>query len=218
MVSVKHNGFHVCGGTLISNRHVLTAARCFNSLDAREFQVQVGSIRKSYEAIFIDVRRITQHRDFDKSLFRSDIAILELSEAVEYLQPATLVFSQDEPAEGSPMTILGWGSTYRFPPQYPETLQVTTVEISSQKSCQRAYSSTHAEGSITDEDFCSDAAGAMTTACSGDAGGPGIMDGNIVVGIISYDSGCSRPGHPTLYTRVNAYEGFIMEQLTGVNH
>ncbi|XP_050548446.1 cationic trypsin-3-like, partial [Daktulosphaira vitifoliae] len=104
------------GGTLITKKHVLTAAHCVESFSPKDLTVTIGEHdrktdtgRKSVHHVL----RIHRHQDFRLSTFDNDIAILELREPAPLESPwvrlACLPTSSDISYEGSKGTVIGWG-------------------------------------------------------------------------------------------------------------
>lgn len=113
MVGLYRNARLYCGGALISNKHILTAAHCVHSFDRKDIKVFIGG--HNITSDYVDTRRIGrifEHEYFDTVTFDFDIAILELSKPVQYgpkVQPACLPQTQFEDYSGKSAMIAGWG-------------------------------------------------------------------------------------------------------------
>ncbi|XP_049324121.1 uncharacterized protein LOC103042929 isoform X3 [Astyanax mexicanus] len=89
MASLQRNGTHVCGGTLVSEKHVLSSADCFSSSpNASDWTVVLGSHKQNGSnpnSVSISVRNITLSKESE-----NNIAVLELSQKPplsDYIQP-----------------------------------------------------------------------------------------------------------------------------------
>lgn len=84
----KENGIrraYQCGGALITDQHVLTAAHCV--VDAIHVQVQLGhhlyfQASKDSKAVYIPVQKIYTHEGYRPITFHNDVALLKLKEKV----------------------------------------------------------------------------------------------------------------------------------------
>ncbi|XP_012272269.1 proclotting enzyme [Orussus abietinus] len=213
-------GRQFCGGSLIDDRHILSAAHCvahMNSWDVARLTVRLGdyNIKISNEVRHIErrVKRVVRHRGFDSRTLYNDVAILTLDQPVpftEQIRPICLP-TGSQLYQGKTATVIGWGSLRESGPQ-PAILQEVSIPVWSNNECKAKYGAA-APGGIVDSFLC--AGRAAKDSCSGDSGGPlMINDGRWTqVGIVSWGIGCGKGQYPGVYTRVTHFLPWILKNL-----
>ncbi|KAI4489963.1 hypothetical protein M0804_004145 [Polistes exclamans] len=213
-------GRQFCGGSLVDEKHVLTAAHCvvnMNSWDVARLTVHLGdyNIKTNSEIRHVErrVKRVVRHRNFNSRTLYNDVAILTMSEPVEFteqIRPICLP-SGSKLYTGMTATVIGWGSLRESGPQ-PAILQEVSIPVWSNKDCKFKYGSA-APGGIVDSFLC--AGKAARDSCSGDSGGPLMVnDGRWTqIGIVSWGIGCGKGQYPGVYTRITHFLPWIYKNL-----
>ncbi|CAL1278302.1 unnamed protein product [Larinioides sclopetarius] len=124
----KRNGARSpdCGGALVTDRHVVTAAHCVvtgrgsTTMNPNQLSVRLGAhdLRQSNEpdALDIPVEAVRRHEQFDPRTYKNDIAVLRLSRPVQFsnhTSPVCLPFDSltNEDLTGKTSTVTGFGTT-----------------------------------------------------------------------------------------------------------
>lgn len=211
---------HFCGGSLIRNNRVLTAAHCVEGLQASEIEVVVGAHDLKNDPVErIGVQEIIMNPDYDPYSLDSDIALLSLSRSL----PGETVplISATFPLEGETGTALGWGYTDPDRLSPSETLQQVALPVVSNPDCNTAFNAYDGypyDDPITANMLCAGDPLGGKDACIGDSGGPLIVyEGGEwrLAGLVSWGEGCAEPGLYGVYTRVSAFIEFIDGNLQG---
>jgi len=205
-----------CGGTLISDRHVLTAAHCTAGQTADKIKVLVGE-HNIRDSVFnrVDVASISDDPNYNSQTLFNDFSVLTLTQPLSFsraVRPACLPFNRTELYTGRTATVTGWGTLSSGGLQ-PETLQKVNVTVNTQQDCRNVYGT----NSIGDVHLCAMAPG--KDSCQGDSGGPLVVQEHgkyALAGVVSFGIGCARPGVPGVYARVTANMDWIIQTTNNV--
>ncbi|XP_041360608.1 uncharacterized protein LOC121376891 [Gigantopelta aegis] len=218
-VSIQRVRKHYCGGSLISDKFVITAAHCVEAyrLDFRYIEVVVGATDISKKEKYqrrIKIKRLTIHNHIYH--VKNDVALIELAEPVvfnDYVRPVCLPDDRDVFSRSSQCYATGWGRTVSFEGPKPAWLQEAKMSLWNTEKCN---SSLAWNSRISDTHVCAGYYSGIISPCLGDSGGPLVCLTNEntwkLRGVTSFVSKkCKQPGRPAVFSDVIVFKDWILE-------
>ncbi|XP_017071334.1 trypsin [Drosophila eugracilis] len=213
---------NLCGGTILSNRWIVTAAHCLQDPKTKlsKVLIYVGSLKTNGKEILVNRSNTIVHQKFDRKTVANDIALIKLPKKLtfnKYVQPARLPSTKYK-YTGRTAIISGWGLTTKQQPS--KWLQYIRVPIISNNECERQWNrQLNGKGrKVVPYSFiCIDSKKGLP--CRGDSGGPMVLDdgSRTLVGIVSHGfDGAFKKRLPDISTRVSSFLKWIKYYSNGL--
>ncbi|XP_072742797.1 uncharacterized protein Flz isoform X2 [Anoplolepis gracilipes] len=213
-----------CGGVLITDKYVITAAHCqpgfLASLVAVFGEFDISGELESKRSITKNVRRVIVNRGYDPATFENDLALLELESPVQFDDHIVPICMPEDGIDftGRMATVTGWGRL-KYNGGVPSVLQEVQVPIMENAVCQEMFQTGGHSKLILESFLCAGYANGQKDSCEGDSGGPLVMerpDGRwFLVGTVSHGIKCASPYLPGVYMRTTYFKPWL-HSITGV--
>uniref|UniRef100_A0A8C2B6M6 Peptidase S1 domain-containing protein n=1 Tax=Cyprinus carpio TaxID=7962 RepID=A0A8C2B6M6_CYPCA len=214
MVSVQAKKSHICGGFLISDRFVMTAAHC--PKDSSVVTVVLGAHdlqKKNENSVRFTVESYHQHPNYTNKSFHNDILLLKLEKNVQLNDNIKWI---SIPAEGSDIeagsvcSIAGWGRL-ATKGKRSDHLMETDVKVMNNMECESKWGKKYFS---TSQMMCVHGDGG---SCNRDSGGP-LVCGDTAVGVTSFGDPkiCNSRERPEVYIKISPYIEWICKVIANV--
>ena len=214
------SGSHFCGGSIIGDDLILTAAHCMEDVDGNnpDMQIRVGahSLTDGSGQV-IQVATTYTHQEYPN--LSKDVAVLKLAGKITDNNAQAIALADDaffnaNVTAGTSMIVSGWG-TLESGGQSPDKLQEVSVPYVTNEVCNQASAY---NGQIQDTEICGGYVEGGKDSCQGDSGGPLVVnDGNrlVQVGVVSWGEGCALADKYGVYANIASLRTWIDSAMEG---
>ncbi|EAT41805.1 AAEL006598-PA [Aedes aegypti] len=204
-VSLQLKGYgHICGGSIIGERWILTAAHCVEGETPGQLNVLAGTNSLKEGGELHETDKFIRHKYYNQPQFHNDVALIRLKSKLQFsAKVKPIVYWEKEVGANQSVVLTGWGRTSAGGP-VPTKLQTLDLKTISNEECKQKSSGN--SNNVGIGHICT-LTKSGEGACNGDSGGPLTLDGKLV-GLVNFGVPCAF-GFPDAYARVSYFHEWV---------
>ncbi|XP_019548753.3 chymotrypsin-2-like [Aedes albopictus] len=198
---------HFCGGSIINNNWVLSAAHCTVGRTTANTIVVAGTLLLNAGGERHPSSQIINHPQYSSLTLANDVSVVRVATPFVFTGTiASVALEENFVNTASNAQASGWGQTSN-PGSIPNHMQWVNVDIISLEECRSRHNVVNA-ARVHDTTICSSSPTGIGM-CMGDSGGP-LSHGGRQQGIVSWGIACAQ-GFPDVFARVSSHRAWILQ-------